>query len=1016
LANDAICKEADFPGRDEWNLSLFDDETLVNMQSYTMLTTLVMYSPPDKYIPKMIGLLEKASSPTIRTAALHNLVVSLGREPSPDLERQIVESMLPWLEDPKWATNATWMGDARVQLVQKLSNYKIPESVPGLLKVLDESRTETRFVPNGLPANVTVNAMRASNSSVNAAALAANAMASAANAIVKGSEREVISYPYRSAAINALAKQQDGRAVRALRRVLQEVEGYERSTVVNAIFACGGFSIPEQIEGLETAIKSGNEAMNVAPANVSLSQVYARRLGNMPNPGVVASGAEIRDLLGQQIMNSPEITDALAQAIVERIDALAGKDDSLAQSYRSLILKWHNAVFNVLLLHDLKRDAADVDTIIRLLSDRKELREKQGTDVLDLQTGKPVAVGIAQCLLEDPHGYEAMLETGDVESRTAMLACARMIRAPLPVAKVAENLKSPSQTLQIAVERYLESEDSPEARALVLARHPNEAKILGATSAFYVEGMSEENENSYLWMLYQSLGDSSLYNGWSGSSNDDELQTIEKNLQTEVKKDDNLVGVYAYDKNYIRIYKDRAVISWDEDESRYRERPLTQEEFDGIKSYLATNKVDDLPPFLTCGGDYCTAKELVMLGRNGGRRVYMNSGGTGTAARMVSEFFAGLDKYFADLKLTHATLKYGLSREIPGLEIILASDELHAETVWKNGSDLRVAASLSSVRQQVKKDIDKAVDAAEAKDSLTDEEAGPDELKASLAEQRAYEGFGWHKVVKGDDGGPAVQPPGVDFIPGKDSYPVHATDEQWKARAAGLEVRGGDKGLYLISGGRATILQKGNFAKPVVSSNGRWAVAPQLDAEPGSQLVRVNLATRTVFPVKTGDYQPREPAAFVLILNKFLLVPQNGYDDSGDYAADHDNGPDDTVAEDDDPDSMLLLDAETGDVLKAKNEFRPLSQQTFRPLQKASKPDEYWAALPGTEKNETQLGIYNARWLTFKPVLLIPKIKFNSMSMWVDETEGKVYFVYRGHLLALPLRSQPPRVSGRSDR
>ena len=60
------------------------------------------------------------------------------------------------------------------------------------------------------------------------------------------------------------------------------------------------------------------------------------------------------------------------------------------------------------------------------------------------------------------------------------------------------------------------------------------------------------------------------------------------------------------------------------------------------------------------------------------------------------------------------------------------------------------------------------------------------------------------------------------------------------------------------------------------------------------------------------------------------------------------------------------------------------------------------------EKNETQVGIYDAKLFGFKPVLRIPKIKFNSMSLWVDETAGKAYFVYRGHLLALPLASQNP--------
>jgi hypothetical protein len=68
------------------------------------------------------------------------------------------------------------------------------------------------------------------------------------------------------------------------------------------------------------------------------------------------------------------------------------------------------------------------------------------------------------------------------------------------------------------------------------------------------------------------------------------------------------------------------------------------------------------------------------------------------------------------------------------------------------------------------------------------------------------------------------------------------------------------------------------------------------------------------------------------------------------------------------------------------------------------KPSEFWAAIPSDEKNSTDVGIYDAASLKFKPVLSVPKIRFNSMAMWVDESVNKVYFVYRGHLLTLPLR------------
>ena len=127
------------------------------------------------------------------------------------------------------------------------------------------------------------------------------------------------------------------------------------------------------------------------------------------------------------------------------------------------------------------------------------------------------------------------------------------------------------------------------------------------------------------------------------------------------------------------------------------------------------------------------------------------------------------------------------------------------------------------------------------------------------------------------------------------------------------------------------------------------------------------------------------------------------YGDGDEHYGEGSPEEDDRVADDPQPQNMLLLDPETGRLQPARGEFRPLSQETFRPLQKASKPGAFWAALPDSEKNETLVGIYDNKLFGFKTVLRIPKIAFNSMSMWVNETAGKVYFVYRGHLLALPL-------------
>ncbi|MBK8303864.1 MAG: HEAT repeat domain-containing protein [Chloracidobacterium sp.] len=985
LAMDALFSEKEWSGRDEWYFSLLGDETLaklvVNGQTNTGLTTLILNPPEDTYVDKMIELVG-SNNPTARSNAVRNLIAQLNIG-----NAAVVKALLPWLEDQKWAID---VDDSRGALVRKLSEIEVPESVPGLIKILDEKHIQSVPV-----ANAAFTAMLQQMRRIRHPIVPAFGQPSGVKCPGSSKTSQVIAFPFRSSAVAALAKQKDGRAVPALRRVLPEMsQSYERDIVVSAIWECNGFSLTEQLDALETAAKGvrtemDNEANLAANANAVASNyatTYENEGKRAPTP------AEIRASLGRTLLQAPAIPDVLARGVVDRIAVLDTKDKPLALAYRRMILRWQNAAINILLLRDLKRGVADLDTIIRLLGQRKELREKQSTDIFDIRTGTPTALGISACLLEDSADYDAILDNGNIESKTALFACARLLRLPLQVPKVAENLKSPNPLLQTAAERYLESEDSLEARAIVLARHPNEAKILGARSAFMVDGVAE-TYNEYLYAVYQSLGDSSLYNGWSGAGNDDQIIATEKELQAEVKKSDDLVGIYSYDDNYIRIYKDRVMFSWDEDDSRYRERPLSGEEFDAIKGYLAHNKVDELPPFISCGGAYCEAKELIMLSRVGGRRVYM----TGTDGEYGGggefEFFVGLDKYFAGLKQAPAKLKYRLSREIPGLEIVLAADDLNAVAVWKDGSDFRVAASEKAVRDKIKKEIDGDPDDENAPvEDYSEEIEGK---KAELRAKRRYEGYAWYKIEGSEVAGITSQPAGVEFLPMRDGLGVPAGEEQWKARLADLEIRASEDGLFKVVRGRLTKVRDGNYRNPVITPNGRWVLVGKQDDQSGQAIFRVDLTTNKEYQVELEGYGESYPLAFIPSINKILVI-RNDYRY---YRSDDE----DTALADSEPGNLLLVDPATGVANPAPGEFRPVAQQTYRALQKTAKPNEYWAAMIDEEKGLTEIGIYETKTFGFKPIMKVPKIRFNSMNMWVDEPGKKVYFVYRGHLLSLPL-------------
>lgn len=988
LAMDALVAEKEWSGRDEWYLSLLADETLaelrVNGQVHTGLTTLIQNSAPEKYTAKMIELL-KSDNKAVRSAAVRNLLVNLS-----DAGPEVLRALLPWLEDPKWANDTS---DARGTLVRKLAEHEIPESVPGLIKVLEEKRVGQRYYgSNALAANAPV-----ANAAATAANVAATAANAAANAYKSGSyvpTEPVESYPYRSSAVYALTTQKDARAVQPLRRVLPVVDVYERHGVVRAILACNGFTIAEQLDALDQVARGERDNVGGAYAN-SNTYAYNATPGAKPAP---PTAVEIRTMIGTQLTQGGEIiSDALARATVDRIETLDKRDPQLAAVYRRIVLNWENAAINILLLRDTKRGIATADSIVRLLAQRKMLREKHSPDVFDVRTGTPSAIGIAACLLEDSGDYEAILDAGNAETKAALFACARLIRAQLSVEKAAANLSAKETRLAKAAEAYLISEDSPQARAFVLSKHPNEALILGATSAFSGEE-TEIGNYQFISALFQSVGNDNLYDGWLGTGNDDEIAKSEKPLREEVKKDTTLLGIYAYDRNYIRIYNDRVIFSWDEDDSRYRERPLTKSEFDEIKSYLTEQRADELPPFLYCGGGYCMSKELLMIGRNGGRRVFV-AGSVETYATLRStDFFTGLDKYFAALKREPAKLKYAMSRELPNLEIALARDDLRVATVWGEGGEIRVAAAETAIREKVKKEIENIDENEEAKSYI--ERQKLEEKKNTESEKRRFEGYAWYRVSGDQVAGIAAQPAGVEFIPLRDGAPVPVETDQWKARGPGFEIRSSDDGLYKVIAGRATKLFSGNYKYPVVSPDGRWVVVTKSDDENGDKLIRVNLSTRREYPIETEEYGDWRASAYVSPLGRFLVERFEYY---GDYEYYDDSEEEDAPPETISNENLKLVDLVTGKLQPVIGELRPIAQQTFRPLQKSSRPSESWVAIPDAEKNETLVGTMNTRTFVFKQVIRVPKIKFDSMQMWVDEPGKKLYFVYRGHLLSLPI-------------
>lgn len=993
LAMDALVEAGDFAGRDDWYYSLLEDETLyelrVNGQVYTGLTTLLNLSPDDKYVAKMIEL-AGSSNQTIRNAAVRNLTTLLDGNKNPE----VIRALVPWLENPKWAKE---VGGERMKILTALRTMAIPESVPGLIAMLNEKQKEEVPVYPNSNANGSMTTNRpAYNVSTNSVAVRT---------------QTIETYPFRSWAIMALEKQRSPQAAGALRQVFPLVENWERQGVVKALLVSNGFSISEQVEALEEIAQNVNRQQKELPTNtiyntnggaasmerneefvtippITNLQVYRAQTSDPNN---------LKMLLGGQVVNIEEPGEELVKAVIDRISLHEKKNPPLALALRQIIQNWKGAAINALLLRDLKDGKSNLSAIMKLLILRKDLREKQLNDVTDIRAGSPTALGISACLLEQPNDYDAILDGDNIEAKTAMLACARLIRAGLPVQKVSAHLKSENKLLALAAERYLESEDSPEARQTVLAMHPNKAKILGARIAFVPESSQPVSMFSpFTQALFISVDKTFekfppyYFYGFQGDG------AAEKKLQKEVIENAELYGVYAYNDNFVRIYKDKAVFSYEDDPARYRERTLSVEEFESLKNFLAAQRVDELPPFLSACPS-CEAKELLMLGKNGGRRIFVK-------AEPMPQFFVELENVFAEFRKQPMQIHYHFEKSVTGLEVLFAEDNQGAKTLWKDGDDFRLLIDDKTLRKQYEKEAEEnetelydTEDSEEADEDVTAErKAEMEKLRKEnirLARQKEFGSYTWYKFDKTKLLDPAPQPPLVEFIPLVDGFAVQPNPQQWKARAGGIEIRTDDEGLYKIRGGQFSKIRDGYYYKPLVTPNGRWAIATKFsrgEDEYDDALVRVNLLTNKEFKVNVeAEYGSAEAAAFIPSLNKVLLFSSYG---EGDMELNERSG------------TYYLLDADTGIVQPLKGEARPLIQQTFRALQPvAASPDLFWTALPDRESNATQFGIYNTKTLTFKSLLTIPQIIFGSLDTWVDERENKIYFVYEGQLLALPL-------------
>jgi len=960
LAMDALVDGGNWDGRDAWYISLFSDETLLEIQDngYTGMTTLMNASATtDEWIDRFLSLV-KSGNKAARSAAARNLMTIY------DDEDRILEALLPWVADPNWAKESR--DSERAKLIEALGEKDIPGSLPALMALLSNEADDQW-----------------------------------------------------SEAAEALAKRKDPRTASTLRSLLTKTGGELREEIIEALIACGAVSADEQMADVEAyAVMSLTEEGRNAIESEANSDYDDEDDGEAPR-AAKKPAIPIEVVIGKALADTDEPEEALAARSIERAKSLRAKNPALAARLTEIINGWSGRPVYLERVRRMSTGETDLDNIVGLLAERADVREKIPNELAALRSSGGVGRGIGACLSERDTEFLSVIADGDLESQVTVLGCARLLRAKLPVKDVARMLDSPNALLKHAAERYLESEDSLDARRIVLAKHPGEAKLLGAHSAFMPD-QKKIASSGFLEELFKTV------NSKSYPADLPNLRAFERSLQTEMKEDKSLVAIFAHlpesksGQQVVRVYKDRSNYTFYEDPARSWSRNLTEKEITNFYNSIVSNKIDSLSPTLQgCFDGSCPSAELVLLGREGGRRVFFAGHPIGPEILAVNEQFESF-RSKDDLKL-----RYRLAEKIKGLEVLLADKKFPVHAVWKHGPDLRFLISDMALAESLQRDlVEKLQSEFLAETDDEDEEAARDrrtkffQRQQQLRAETIGKELSWRTLEKGTVGPVVEQPSDINLLPSLAQIPVNYRSQFFRSprqigTADTVYANRYQNGLFRAqAAGEPVLIKEGRYESPVASPDKLWAAATKFTTDDEKAIVRINLQSGREFRLNIANANGLYPIAYLPTHAKVLLYrgPET-YRYVGIGMEAYEDLRDDVPAESGDSRSNVspsnaeyyLLDLPTGAVRPVKGEFRPIEERSYRPLQKSSTPGGVWAAIYDRASKSTQVGLYLEKTFTFVPITTLPEIRLQSSDIWVSEEDKKIYFVYEGHLLAAPL-------------